>query len=75
MAKGVDFQVRETFESAVLLSREAARQLGATDEEIDELIEEHRSRDRERLALQSVQGIYAGRDLLLGNTNRPAPAD
>jgi len=73
MAKGANYQMRETFESAIAMGREALRRLGADDEEIEELIETHRARDRERLALQSVEGIYAGRDLLLGNRDQQAP--
>jgi glutathione-regulated potassium-efflux system protein KefB len=72
MAKGADYQMRETFESAIAMSREALQRLGAGHEEIEELIETHRARDRERLAIQSVEGIYAGRDLLLNNRDQPA---
>jgi len=67
MAKGVDYQMRESFESALAMGREAVLRLGAGDEEAEELLEAVRARDRERLAVQSVEGIYAGRDLLLGN--------
>ena len=54
------------------MGREAVLRLGATEEEADELIADARARDRDRLALQSVDGIYAGRDLLLGNRDTPA---
>ena len=67
MAKGADFQMRETFESAIAMGREAVIRLGADPGELDELIETVRSRDRDRFATQSVEGIYAGRDLLLSN--------
>lgn len=73
MAKGVDYQMRESFESALAMGREAVLRLGAGDEEADELLEAVRARDRERLAVQSVEGIYAGRDLLLGNQRGQAP--
>ncbi|AWD22175.1 monovalent cation:proton antiporter-2 (CPA2) family protein [Fuscovulum blasticum] len=72
IAKGADYQIRETYESAVAMGREAVLRLGATEEEADELIADARARDRDRLALQSVDGIYAGRDLLLGNRDMPA---
>ncbi|MTH60846.1 monovalent cation:proton antiporter-2 (CPA2) family protein [Paracoccus litorisediminis] len=65
--KGVDWQIRETFESAVAMGREALLRLGADEDEADELIEGMRARDRERFAVQTVEGIYGGRDLLLGN--------
>ncbi len=74
MSKGVDYQIRETFESAIAMGREAVLRLGADAEEADELIEGVLARDRERLALQSVEGIFAGRDLLLGNKDQPAAA-
>ncbi len=70
--KGVDFQIRETFESALVLGREATIRLGATPEAADELIGDVRSRDRERFALETVGGVYAGRDLLLGNAAQAA---
>ena len=69
--KGADYQMRETYESAIAMGREAAMRLGATEEEVDELMANFRQNDRDRMAIQSVQGIYAGRDLLLGNTNMP----
>ncbi|MGA0543355.1 monovalent cation:proton antiporter-2 (CPA2) family protein [Neotabrizicola sp. VNH66] len=71
VAKGADWQIRETFESAVAMGREAVIRLGASDEEAEELIEGVLQRDRERFAVQTVEGIYAGRDLLLGNLNQP----
>ncbi|GAB1361438.1 monovalent cation:proton antiporter-2 (CPA2) family protein [Rhodobacter sp.] len=74
MAKGVEYQMRETFESAIAMGREAVIRLGASDDEAAEVIETIRARDRERLAMQSVEGIYAGRDLLLGNKEQPAGA-
>jgi glutathione-regulated potassium-efflux system protein KefB len=49
---GVEYQIRETFESAINFGGEAIRMLGATDEEADEVIEGVRSRDRQRFELQ-----------------------
>lgn len=74
IAAGVDYQLRETFESALEMGREALERLGASPEEAAELVAAHRARDLDRLAIQSVEGIYAGRDLLLGNKDGPAPA-
>jgi glutathione-regulated potassium-efflux system protein KefB len=64
---GVDFQIRETFESALTLSGEAMTALGATPDEVAEMIETVRERDRQRFAAQLVGGIQAARDLLLSN--------
>ncbi len=64
---GADFQIRETFESALTLSAEALRRLGDGPEEIDTLMSSFRRRDADRFDLQLVGGVYAGRDLMLGN--------
>nr|WP_313665107.1 monovalent cation:proton antiporter-2 (CPA2) family protein [Shinella sp.] len=64
---GVDFQIRETFESALLVGREALMRLGDTPEEAAELIGDIRQRDAERFALETAGGIYAGRSMIHGN--------
>lgn len=69
---GVDYQIRETFESALALSGEALKFLGSTDEEVAEAIDGVRERDRQRFAAQLVGGIQAGRDLLLSNAEEQA---
>jgi glutathione-regulated potassium-efflux system protein KefB len=69
---GVDYQLREVFESALVLSGEALKQLGSSDEEVAELIEGVRDRDRQRFAAQIVGGLRAGRDLLLTNAEEQA---
>ena len=69
---GGDFQIREMFESALTLSGEALKVLGSTDEEIAELIEGVRERDRQRFAAQLVGGLRAGRALLLSNAEEQA---
>jgi glutathione-regulated potassium-efflux system protein KefB len=69
---GVDYQIREVFESALALSSEALRALGSNDEEIADLITAVRERDRQRFAAQLVGGLTAGRDLLLSNAEEQA---
>ncbi|WP_415213969.1 monovalent cation:proton antiporter-2 (CPA2) family protein [Shinella sp.] len=69
---GVDFQIRETFESAMIFSRETLKALGEDEELAGEVVEEFRDTDRERLAIETVGGIYAGRQLIRGNAQ---PAD
>jgi glutathione-regulated potassium-efflux system protein KefB len=49
---GVEYQIRETFESAVAFGGEAAEMLGASEEEAHEVIEGVRERDRRRFELQ-----------------------
>ncbi|MBX3706643.1 MAG: monovalent cation:proton antiporter-2 (CPA2) family protein [Pseudomonadales bacterium] len=71
---GVDYQLRETFESALAFGAAALGYLGVPVQEADELIADLRRRDAERLSLQVVEGIYAGSDLLHGNAHaRPVP--
>jgi monovalent cation:proton antiporter-2 (CPA2) family protein len=65
--EGVDMTVRETLESAFVLGRMALETLGDTREEADAMIADVRARDAERFSLQLTEGIYAGRDLLVGN--------
>jgi glutathione-regulated potassium-efflux system protein KefB len=69
---GVDYQIRELFESALLLSGETLKALGSPDEEIADLIAGVRERDRQRFAAQLVGGLQAGRDLLLTNAEEQA---
>ena len=69
---GVDYQIRELFESALLLSGETLKALGSTDAEIADLIAGVRERDRQRFAAQLVGGLQAGRDLLLTNAEEQA---
>ncbi|MFN3314411.1 MAG: monovalent cation:proton antiporter-2 (CPA2) family protein [Hyphomonas sp.] len=64
---GVDYPVRETFESALKLSRAALERLGEPEDAIEDAISEVRRRDEERFALQLTGGMYAGRELMFGN--------
>ncbi len=69
---GVEFQIREVFESALTLSSQTLRVLGSTEEEILDLIDGVRERDRQRFKAQIVGGLQAGRDLLLSNAEEQA---
>ncbi|MCP1517590.1 glutathione-regulated potassium-efflux system ancillary protein KefC/glutathione-regulated potassium-efflux system protein KefB [Pseudomonas migulae] len=68
-----DYIVRETFESALLLGRQAVVTLGASEREADAVIDEVRKRDAERFALETSGGLFAGRALVLGNIERIDP--
>ncbi|WP_395504116.1 monovalent cation:proton antiporter-2 (CPA2) family protein [Ectopseudomonas hydrolytica] len=68
-----DYIVRETFESALLLGRQAVLTLGASEHEADAVTEEVRMRDAERFALETTGGLFAGRALVLGNIERIEP--
>ncbi len=70
---GVDYQIRETFESAMTFGAEALEALGLTPEEVAETSADIRERDQERFALEMTGGIYAGVGLLHGNAPVPGP--
>jgi glutathione-regulated potassium-efflux system protein KefB len=68
----VDFQIRETFESAMLMSHAAVLALGASTEEADDILRDVRRRDSERLDLELAGGRFAGRALILSNVVTPS---
>lgn len=72
---GVEYQLRETFESALVFGYQVLIDLGFTHEQAQETIEDVRRRDEERLSIQMVEGIQGGRSLMRGNirTTRPEP--
>ena len=70
---GVDFQQRETFESAMVFSAQALRTLGEEEDRIAEVAEDIRRRDAERLQLQLAGGLQSGNRLLHSNKWAPTP--
>jgi glutathione-regulated potassium-efflux system protein KefB len=70
---GVDYQIRELFESSLAFSGAVLRELGFSDIEIAETIEEVRDNDAARFELQLAGGIEAGRALFRNNTTTPLP--
>lgn len=64
---GATWQVRETFESALTLSEHALELMGAPEQMRRQIMDDVRRRDAERFALETAQGIYAGRSLIHGN--------
>ena len=71
---GVDYQIRETFESALKFGERALVELGMDEHEAAETIGDVRRRDEARLDLQLTGGITAGRQLMRGNMPTPQPA-
>jgi glutathione-regulated potassium-efflux system protein KefB len=69
----VDYQIRETFESALMFGRAVLVGLGFSPAEAEDTARDVRKRDDERLALQLVDGFTAGRYLLRGNMPTPEP--
>jgi glutathione-regulated potassium-efflux system protein KefB len=70
---GVDFQLRETFESALAFGETALVELGIDPQEAAETLEEVRRRDRARLDLQIAGDIQDGSAYLKGNAPVPTP--
>lgn len=62
---GVDFQVRETVESAYLMGAEVLRLLGFDEVDVEEIAKDVRRRDSERLSEQVQGDEMSGRDRLL----------
>ncbi|MCL4183897.1 MAG: monovalent cation:proton antiporter-2 (CPA2) family protein [Burkholderiaceae bacterium] len=61
---GVDYEIRETFESALAFGGAALRALGMTALDVGEVTVDIRRRDSERLEAQVQGGLLAGRDKL-----------
>ena len=62
---GVDFEIRETVESALLMGAEGLRRLGWDEATVVEALEDVRRRDAQRLTEQVQGDIMSGRDKIL----------
>ncbi|AXQ30110.1 potassium transporter [Solimonas sp. K1W22B-7] len=69
----VDYQIRETFESASRFGEAALLALGVPAAEAEAVAADVRRRDIERLDQQVTGGINAGTDLLHSNRLKPTP--
>ena len=72
---GAEYQVRETFELAMLMGRKALTLLGVGPEEAGEIMDAARRRDADRFQIDLVEGVIGGggAGLMLGNLpDRPA---
>ncbi len=72
---GVDYQLREVLESALVFGRQVLVDLGVDEAEADEIMLDVRKRDEQRLEMQIAGGLRAGLTLMRGNiaTTQPAP--
>jgi CPA2 family monovalent cation:H+ antiporter-2 len=63
LAKGVDYELRETYESALVFGAETLKGIGFAADEVDEVVADVRRRDADRLAVQlsgdAVSGVAA----------------
>ncbi|HET7412025.1 MAG TPA: cation:proton antiporter, partial [Pararhizobium sp.] len=71
--RGVDYELRETFESGLLFGRRTLEALGMDEATAYAIGEDMRERDEERLALQMTEGILAGANMLLSRPVTPEP--
>ncbi len=72
-ARGVDYEVRETFESGLLFGRKTLEALGVGEAAAYDISVDIRKRDEARLAIQAVEGISAGREFYLTKPVMPEP--
>ncbi|MEF2073886.1 cation:proton antiporter [Consotaella sp. CSK11QG-6] len=72
-ARGVDYEMRETVESALAFGGAVLTALGAEPALAQAIVEDVRRRDEERLNLQEVEGIYAGSHMMTTRVVRPEP--
>jgi CPA2 family monovalent cation:H+ antiporter-2 len=72
-ASGVDYELRETFESGLLFGRKTLEALGVNGDAAIAIMDDIRRRDEARLVLQEAEGITAGRDMLHSRPVRPEP--
>jgi CPA2 family monovalent cation:H+ antiporter-2 len=71
--KGVEFEIRETIESALYFGRKTLEGLGMDELDAMAIADDIRKRDEARLQLQAVEGISAGREFLIGAPMQPEP--
>ncbi len=74
MQADVDYQIRETFESALVFGGSTLQALGVEPEDAAEVIEDVRRRDAARLEMQMTGDIRDGAIFLKGNIATPVPA-
>lgn len=71
--RNVEYELRETLESGLLFGRRTLEALGMSEAEAAEIGDDIRQRDEERLQIQAVQGLGAGREKLFNSPVRPEP--
>ncbi|GGF69457.1 potassium transporter TrkA [Azorhizobium oxalatiphilum] len=73
LRKGVDFEIRETLESAFSFSSRTLESLGIDAETARQRVADVRERDRARLLRQMEEGLYAGMDMVTPRKVEPEP--
>lgn len=73
LKSGVDYEIRETYESAMAFGQETLEALGIASETAQEIADDVRRRDLERLAIQQVEGVFGGADRMFSHKMMPEP--
>jgi glutathione-regulated potassium-efflux system protein KefB len=73
LKRNVDYQIRETYESAVAFGTAALEALGIAPEVVRNVEADMRRLDEERLALQLAEGLMAGAHLMHTKPVQPEP--
>lgn len=71
--RNIDFEIRESVESAMRLGTAALSGLGVEEERVEEIALDVRRRDELRLQMQADGDLQAGQDTLHVNTVTPEP--
>jgi CPA2 family monovalent cation:H+ antiporter-2 len=72
-ARGVDYEMRETFKSGLEFGQRTLEALGAAQDLARAIAEDVEKRDDERLRIQQAEGIYAGGHMLHTRPVTPEP--
>jgi CPA2 family monovalent cation:H+ antiporter-2 len=70
---GVEYEIRETIESALAFGRHTLEGLGMPELDALAIADDIRKRDEARLKLQAIDGIAAGRELMISQPMQPEP--
>ena len=73
LRKGVEYEMRETLESAFAFGGRTLEALGLDPEAVEDLVRDVRTKDRARLQRQVEEGLYAGIDLIPTRKIEPEP--
>ena len=72
-ARGVDYEMRETFKSGLEFGQRTLEELGSAQDLARAIAEDVEKRDDERLRIQQAEGIYAGGHMLHTRPVMPEP--
>lgn len=72
-ARGVDYEMRETFKSGLEFGKRTLEALGSAESVAQAIAEDVEKRDTERLHIQQSEGIYAGGHMLHTRPVTPEP--